>query len=157
MFKKIKYYKTFVNDLEKRINENQITEIKEYQLAIRNFISRGYYRVYLECRDKFFTHIDTQNLSSDKSSHSIILDRLKKKGQYEASDRLLKLSTLRKFADYDYLNTTIVELSHGKTLEIISKIKLDIEWEENKQRYKAVNIKLFVQYMDDVLLALSKI
>ncbi len=66
-------------------------------------------------------------------------------------------SILRKFADYDYLNTTIVELSHGKTLEIISKIKLDIEWEENKQRYKAVNIKLFVQYMDDVLLALSKI
>lgn len=37
MFKKIKYYKTFVNDLEKRINENQITEIKEYQLAISNF------------------------------------------------------------------------------------------------------------------------
>lgn len=157
MFKKIAYYKIFVNDLEKKLNENKITEIKEYQLAVRNFISRGYYRVYLECRDKFFTQAEIQNLANEKSSHTIILDRLRKKGQGEASDKLSHLSILRKFADYDHLNTKIVELNHEKALQLIKDIELDIDWEENKQSYKAINIKLFVQYMNDVLLALSKI
>lgn len=157
MFKNITYYKLFVNDLEKKIIGNNITDIKDYQLAVRNFMSRGYYKIYLQCRDKFYNQIEIQRLATSKSSHTEVINKLKSKGQYDAYDKLSQLSILRKFADYDHLNTTIVDLNHEKTLKLINDIELEIEWEDKNKSYKAINIKLFAQYMDDILLALSKI
>jgi uncharacterized protein (UPF0332 family) len=109
-FSNIRYYKHFIDLLELKYKDNR-NSLSEGE--IRNLFSRGYYTIFLRCRDTLSINVTIN------SSHDNIIKAIPNRF---TKNTLTKLKKFRKEADYeepDFLSNNSEILSLFRNINLI--------------------------------------